>query len=267
MNGNADISRLDAGDLRALLLLFGEAAGAPGALADKKRRVLDALARLCGADGWAWTMRSPRTPEENPVYLRSRYGWAEADFVSYLLAANHPGSAAPFPVRKINMPDGTVRYDHPVVQLNPEGGGLRSETAILYGAAGVGKLLLSLRRLDDGRLSSVAFFRKTGGAAFDEREVSVVKVALNEADWLHAAARDAGLPSGSSPFSDRKASVMTLLFAGLSRREIARRVGLSEHTVSDYVKLIYRHFGVDNQAELVRLHARRERDPESVYPA
>jgi transposase len=38
------------------------------------------------------------------------------------------------------------------------------------------------------------------------------------------------------------------LISGDSRKQIAQKLNLSEHTVSDYLKEIYRNFGVNSRA-------------------
>jgi DNA-binding NarL/FixJ family response regulator len=57
----------------------------------------------------------------------------------------------------------------------------------------------------------------------------------------------------------RESEVATLVVDGLADREIAARLCLSHHTVSQYVKRIYRKLGVDSRVGLTRqlLGARR----------
>jgi DNA-binding CsgD family transcriptional regulator len=40
------------------------------------------------------------------------------------------------------------------------------------------------------------------------------------------------------------------MLKGDSRKQIAAALGLSEHTVGDYLKQLYRHFGVSSRGEL-----------------
>jgi DNA-binding CsgD family transcriptional regulator len=46
---------------------------------------------------------------------------------------------------------------------------------------------------------------------------------------------------------------LDLLLLGLGRKEIADQIGISEGTVSGYIRGLYQHFGVNSQAELMRL--------------
>ncbi|MCS7350073.1 response regulator transcription factor [Thermoflexus sp.] len=55
----------------------------------------------------------------------------------------------------------------------------------------------------------------------------------------------------------REIEVLRLLADGLANKEIAARMGISEHTVKFHVSSIYRKLGAANRAEAVRLGLRR----------
>ena len=55
------------------------------------------------------------------------------------------------------------------------------------------------------------------------------------------------------PLTPREREVASLVADGLADREIAERLRLSRHTVSQYVKRIYRKLGVDSRVGLTRL--------------
>jgi two-component system response regulator DevR len=63
-----------------------------------------------------------------------------------------------------------------------------------------------------------------------------------------------GIPPGAlAPLTQREAEVAVLIAEGLADREIAQRLYLSHHTVSQYVKRIYRKLDVDGRVGLTRL--------------
>ena len=66
--------------------------------------------------------------------------------------------------------------------------------------------------------------------------------------------------SGPGPYG-RQAQVVSLLAEGLTDKEIAHALGLSEQTVGSYLKTIYRRNKVHSRAALV---ARWLRDPKGI---
>jgi DNA-binding NarL/FixJ family response regulator len=60
-------------------------------------------------------------------------------------------------------------------------------------------------------------------------------------------------PGALAPLTQREAEVAVLIAEGLADREIAQRLYLSHHTVSQYVKRIYRKLDVDGRVGLTRL--------------
>lgn len=61
-------------------------------------------------------------------------------------------------------------------------------------------------------------------------------------------------PAGLPP---RVRQVLRRLLEGDADKQVARRLGLSPHTVNQYVKLVYRHFGVASRPELLARWVRR----------
>jgi DNA-binding NarL/FixJ family response regulator len=58
----------------------------------------------------------------------------------------------------------------------------------------------------------------------------------------------------------REAAVVRLAVEGLTNREIARQLGLTEHTVKNYMFRVFDKLGVSNRVELVLSCLRQEED-------
>ena len=58
--------------------------------------------------------------------------------------------------------------------------------------------------------------------------------------------------------SKREDDLVNLVFDGLSDREVAQKLGLAEHTVSNYLFRIYEKLGISTRIELV-LNALRQK--------
>ena len=54
------------------------------------------------------------------------------------------------------------------------------------------------------------------------------------------------------PLTPREIEVLRLLSLGLANKEIAARLGISEHTVKFHLSAIYSKLGAANRAEAVR---------------
>lgn len=60
------------------------------------------------------------------------------------------------------------------------------------------------------------------------------------------------------PAAPRLRETLSLLLAGLDKHEIARAMGLSDHTVHDYIRAVYKHYGVKTRAKLMAMWIRRD---------
>lgn len=63
--------------------------------------------------------------------------------------------------------------------------------------------------------------------------------------------------SEAPPLSERELEVLALLAGGLANKQIAVKLGISEHTVKFHVSSIYTKLGVTNRAEAVGQGVRR----------
>ncbi|MBX3191741.1 MAG: helix-turn-helix transcriptional regulator [Labilithrix sp.] len=59
----------------------------------------------------------------------------------------------------------------------------------------------------------------------------------------------------AEPFPPREREVLEWLLTGASQKEIAQQLGLSVHTVRQYVKNLYKRLGVSSRAELMATRA------------
>lgn len=69
-----------------------------------------------------------------------------------------------------------------------------------------------------------------------------------------ASDRPAGPVDALAP---RHVQTLALLLDGFSEKEIARRLGISPHTVHQYIKDLYKRYAVSSRAELLARHYKR----------
>lgn len=72
--------------------------------------------------------------------------------------------------------------------------------------------------------------------------------------------------NGKTPLSKREQEVAQLVSEGLSNREIAKQLNLSEHTVKNYLFHIFEKLGMSSRVELVLYARAQERTPEPASP-
>jgi DNA-binding NarL/FixJ family response regulator len=68
---------------------------------------------------------------------------------------------------------------------------------------------------------------------------------------------------GLNLLAEREGQVVNLVADGLSNRDIASQLGLSEHTISNYLFRIYNKLGVSNRVELV-LYVLKQREQSRI---
>jgi DNA-binding CsgD family transcriptional regulator len=102
-------------------------------------------------------------------------------------------------------------------------------------------------------------FSRRDGEPFTEREARLARWIAGEFPW-----QPEGAVPAKSGFTRRERLVIDLLLQSHSRKEIAKRLGITVNTVQGYIKEIYRTFGVHSHAELLR-HYFQARGNESFF--
>jgi len=126
----------------------------------------------------------------------------------------------------------------PVVALVPDGA--RAARVLAAGARGA-----LLRGVEPARLASALAAAASGWTVLDERITRAL---------LAPRAREAAEPH--EELTPRELEALDLLARGLSNREIARRLGVSEHTAKFHVTSILAKLGAQSRAEAIVKAAR-----------
>lgn len=135
----------------------------------------------------------------------------------------------------------------------------RSDYFPLHRGAGAGPILFNYRSLP-GRpdeCSEVVLVRAVGDRDFSARD----KVLVQEANAAVVPLVGGSLarfaepsPADLPPFTRK---VLRCLLEGDSDKQVMARLGITRHTVNQYAKVIFRHFGVQSRAELLARWVRR----------
>ena len=97
--------------------------------------------------------------------------------------------------------------------------------------------------------------RRHGRPPFSDREQALVFAFNAELGWFYesiaAAPQRAAVGAAPPTLRPRLKRTLEHLLAGQSEKQVARTIGVTRDTVHEYVKQIYKHFGVSSRAELL----------------
>lgn len=249
-NNGASDGSVPESDIRAMVRLLGEVIAMRGDINDCRRRLMDGMCPLIGADSWLWCMAEMEAgkPLSHSGILHG--GFDDERFAWFLQAINHPSLA-----KANHIAAGFLACEQRHLTLgrkrieDPECPVLSGESGELWQKAGIGTLMLSLRPMETGGATGIGLYRQPGKPDFDKREIRIAHILLTEVSWLHYEAFPE--KQSLSRLSPRHRTVLNLLCEGWQRKKIAVHLKVTENTMNGYVKEIFRHFDVHSQSELV----------------
>jgi DNA-binding CsgD family transcriptional regulator len=107
------------------------------------------------------------------------------------------------------------------------------------------------------RQAGVVVARALGAVDFSAREKGVVREAMAAVVPLIGGPFARFSEPSPSDLPARPRQVLRCLLEGDSDKQVAARLGLSRHTVNEYAKAVFSHFGVRSRAELLARWIRR----------
>ncbi len=239
-------------DSRAIVRLLGEVAGHPGDHAAKKRHLMKGLCRIIDADRWAWGLAAQMEPDKPSVHLSLLHGgFNEETYAAFTQAYNHPEMSALHAGFAKELGERGCHLTRLRQHLDPEEDYKKTAAYPFWKKADIDGVIMALRPLDATRVSLIGIYRRNGAGLFTERENRIAHILLSEVPVLHTEGwpDDHGITLPS--LSARQRTVMALLVQGYTRGGIATQLGISPHTVNEYIKTVFKHFGVHSQAGLM----------------
>jgi DNA-binding CsgD family transcriptional regulator len=242
-------------DLRALIRLLGEVAEVGGDHLAKRRSLMDGLAELIDAEAWACGIVGVDRAARKPAAIHyASQGLSDRHQAAMLesygnttvpLTHNRPMTALVAGGEHCTRTGDQLADDKTGHNIPP--------VCCTHLDHGFEQAMCSIYPLDGSMtMSIVQFFRCVGRVRFDARDRRIAHIVTSEVEWLHRADLPTGRGGGVVELTPRLRTVLALLVDGNTRDDIAARLSLSSHTVKDYVKQIYRHFGVKSQVKLIR---------------
>jgi DNA-binding CsgD family transcriptional regulator len=244
-------SPLTEDDVRAMIRLLAAVIAAPCGIADKRRLLMNGLCGLIHASSWAWCM-AEFDPEKPPSFIGFEHGgWDEERFARFIAAMNHPDMEPVTRPSSIELQEKGTHLTRTQRQMDPDMLLEKSNAAAFWKNAGIGAIMISQRPMDGGGVSGIGVYRNLGQPHFDERDARVAHIILSEVPWLHFQAFPDPQSLEITRLYPRHRTVLNLLCEGWGRKKIAAHLGLSVNTVHGYAKIIFNHFQVHSQSELI----------------
>ena len=242
---------LDESDVRRIVRLLGEIISSPGGITEKRRMLMDGLCEIIAAPVWVWCM-CEFDPDKPPSFIGFEHGgWDEERFTRYIEAMNHPDIERVTRPSSIELQEKATQLTRTLRQIDPSMQLENSPAWPFWQKANIGAIMTSVRPMAGGGNSGVAVYRDVGQPQFTEREARIAHIILSEVPWLHFQAYPDKESQEITRLYPRHRTVLNLLCEGWSRKKIAAHLSISENTVHGYAKVIFRHFGVHSQSELI----------------
>lgn len=238
-------------DVRKMIRLLGSVIAAPGDFQEKRRLLMDGLCQMIGATAWVWSMAKYQSDKPSPFVGLIHGGFDHGRPGIHLETIHHPAMEMIVRSSSLEPLEKGTRLTRTGLKMDTAGASLQSEAAHLWEDANIGPQITSLRPAKGGGVNAIRVYRTLREPAFNDRETRIAHIILSEVPWLYFEA----LPdSGSREIPHlypRHRTVLSCLCEGWSRKKIAEHLGLSVNTIHGYAKVIFKHFRVHSQAELL----------------
>lgn len=241
-------------DVRAIVRLLAEIAALQASHRQKKRTLMNGLSKLVNADGWLWTMTRVDFPTNTPVSIGLMHGGlTDVQITGWIEAGQARSDPSPDSVPLTDI----LREGHHFTRTRQQ---VVSDQEWYENAnvrrnrleRGVDHFLYSIYPLEEpGVISAIGMFRHVGREPFDARDSRIAHILLSEIDWLHRIEMPENKGNGVPQLTPRQRTVLIMLLEGRQAKEIAQLLHITEYTVKDHAKVIYKHFQVSSQVELI----------------
>lgn len=240
-------------DVRSIVRLLADAAdpALPRDVPAVRRRLIAGLADVVGADAWVWQQAKLDPVAQTHAYFSYIDGGWESDEQRRIALATEYAEE-PREVERQFFSKAVTHMTRTRSEVVPDEQWYGSPLYARFRLpANLDDFLFSFYPVGQNVVSGLGLHRKTGKPRFSDRERCIVHLVTGEVDWLHRAGSDVPAAEHVGTLTPRLRQVLLLLLSGLSRKQVAGQMGLSEHTVADYMKALHKHFNVNSRGELM----------------
>jgi DNA-binding CsgD family transcriptional regulator len=251
-------------DVTQVIALAGECQELGSDPAAWRRHHFGRLADLAGADfalGGELAGLATGRPKDLGTVDWGRGGGFPLEFVARVMAEfRHDPMYAPTTLRyfrEVAREDGVCRSRR---QLIRDAAWYRCDHyELFYRGIGIDHSAWCFARIPAAadEYNGVVLFREPGSRDFSDRQRALVRAAVTALAPLVGARLARFREPSPAALAPRVRQTLTCLLEGDADKQAAARLGLTRHTVNQYVKQIYRHYGVTSRPELLALWVRR----------
>ncbi len=240
-----------------MIRLIGDVAAIGGNQAAKRRVLMERLAELVNADCWLWSMFRLCEPDGNAMTIGLLHGGLTEEEIARVAAAEtDPQLPKPETRSLLQLLDTGQHFTRRRVQMVDDQSWYSDQHTKLYRQDWLDDCIYSIYPIkheqEENVISGIGLHRRWGRDPFTAREARIVHIITSEVNWLHHQAVPGNRGDGAQTLPPRLRPILALLMDGQSRKRIALHLGLSIHTVGDYIKEIYKHFKVNGRVKLLR---------------
>jgi DNA-binding CsgD family transcriptional regulator len=268
-------------DFRAMLRLAGEAGELPPGSRQRRLHLLDGVRRLVGGQSSLMFLLGPgagRGPlTDAPVFMTASMPAGQQAAFEHLIRYNPPPRNPIVPLLLRNPAPLLTQHRR---QVAPERTWFHSDFYNEFlRPKGLDDVLYVKVPVPGGRTLALAVLRGAGDQPFGDRECRLADLFHEEAGRLYgidaptpadlpiprgpAMLQTPGVSDGAAPdgrlaaLPPRLRPVLSHLLDGQGEKQVAIQLGLSRHTVHEYVKALYRKLNVSSRGELMAQFVRR----------
>ena len=221
-------------------------------LISRRMALLNRLTDLIGADAWtwAWGRGSPTQDTVTPLAALD-HGFSDLQrrhYMEWAMSDDCHLDYRPRVIPRIND-QGQVTTRRCDAYSDQEWSKNPAKRKMLNRCGWEG-WIHCVRHFTNETWSHMGFLRNVNRPDFSPQDAAIIDLSMARIQWLHASADETLPPETFANITLRQRDVMLMLLEGLSRKQIAHQMGISEDTVGDHIKAIYKHFDVRSATEL-----------------
>lgn len=246
--------KLDVDDAARLVRLLAEV-GDPQVdipILDRKRMLVAGLAEIIEADIWIWGTVVSSSADQPDDVMATRWidgGWQDgeerAKFLGLMLNPEDTELMQGGILRKVLAQQIVTCTTEQIVDP-----GRRDEALQRIRVMEWSDSLVAGYPLGPSAFSGLGFHRRKPKPRYSERERLIVQLVVEQVDWLHRYGSNVPANEKVLRLTGRQRQVLMFLLSGDSQRQISLKMQVSEHTIGEHVKEIYRRFNVNSRGEL-----------------